>query len=163
MGVTRGKSAEWGRALRVSSARSGDLLGNWIGGAHERSRRPDRDPIRKKLVSREHHIGLDRLALAVGTHLGSIALSHGLFLGTKQGTMRTPWPPFLTSRLWAAGHSLTNLLLCQLALSQIRSRASFLPIASSFWQLHRRNCVVVALTGRPPTNLSQLRPSSSGR
>src|ERR687890_727923 len=55
------------------------------------------DPIRKKLVSREHHIGLDRLALAPWTHLGSIALRNGLFLGTKQGTMRTPWPPFLTS------------------------------------------------------------------
>src|SRR3982751_5963556 len=111
------------------------------------------DPV-GELMSREHPIRLDRLAFALGTHLGSIALSHGLFLGKKQGTMGTPQPLSLTSRLWTAIQSLTNLLLCQEALSQTNSRA-FLPEASSCWQLHSRNCVVMALTGRPSTNRSQ--------
>jgi hypothetical protein len=40
-----------------------------------------------ELVSTEYPLGLDHLALAVGTHFGSMALSHGLFLGNKQGTL----------------------------------------------------------------------------
>ncbi len=55
-----------------------------------------------ELISAQQPIGLDHLALAVGIHLGSMGLSHGLFLGSKQATMRTPKPLSLTRRLWAA-------------------------------------------------------------
>src|SRR5215203_5288561 len=88
-----------------------------------------------------------------------MALSHGLLVGNRQGTIRTPQPPSLASRLWAAIQPLTSRLLCQLALSQIRSRAS-LPLASSRSQQYPRNCVVMELTGRPSTNLSHVCASS---
>ena len=55
----------------------------------------------------------------------------------------------------------TSWLLCQLALSQIRSSTS-LPLSWSLWQLHWRNCVVMMLTGLPSTNLSHV-SLSSGR
>src|SRR3712207_26642 len=97
-------------------------------------------------------------------HLGSIGLSHGLFLGSKQGTIRTPRPLFLTPLLCSLIQLLTSLEVCQLALSQIMSNA-FLPIAASLWQLYSRNWVVMELTGRPSTNLSHVRsricPSAS--
>ena len=49
-------------------------------------------------------------------HLGSMALSHGLFWGNGHATIRTPWPLVLTRRLWAAIQPLTRWLSCQLAL-----------------------------------------------
>jgi hypothetical protein len=81
-------------------------------------------PIRK-LVSRQRSPPGSTTLRLPRTHLGSMALSHGLFLGSKQGTIRTPRPLSLTSRLRVAIQSLTNLLLCQLVLSQIKSRAFF--------------------------------------
>jgi hypothetical protein len=75
-------------------------------------------------------------------HLGSIALSQGLLVGNRHATIRTPWPLALTWRLWAAIHLRTSRLMCQLALSQINSRA-FLPRALSLWQHHERNRVVL--------------------
>src|ERR687898_3566323 len=113
-----------------------------------------------QLVSTEQPLGLNYLALAVNPR-GSIALSHGLLVGNRHGTIRTPWPLALTQRLWALIQPLTSWLLCQLALSQIRSRAS-LPLCLSLWQHQERNCVVMELTGRPSTNLSQV-SLSSGR
>src|SRR3712207_3971061 len=89
-------------------------------------------------------------------HLGSIGLSHGLFLGSKQGTMRTPRPLFLRALLCSSIQLLTSLLVCQQALSRTISNA-FLPIAASFRQLYLRNWVVMELTGRPSTNLSHIR------
>src|SRR5215208_3042908 len=88
-----------------------------------------------------------------------MALSHGLLVGNRHATIRTPQPPSLASRLWAAIQPLTSRLLCQLALFQIRSRAS-LPLASSRSQQYPRNCVVMELTGRPSTNLSHVFSSS---
>src|SRR5215212_1196960 len=94
-----------------------------------------------------------------------MGLSHGLFLGSKQGTIRTPRPLFLTPLLCSVIQPLTSLDVCQEALSQIISNAFFLPIAASFWQLYSRNWVVMELTGRPSTNLSHVRsrmcPSTS--
>src|SRR3712207_3670636 len=81
--------------------------------------------------------------------------SHGLCFGRRQLTILTPSPLSLTRRLCFPSHLLTSLEMCQLALSQIRSR-TFLPISSSFWAHHRRNCVVIELTGRPSTNLSHV-------
>jgi hypothetical protein len=74
--------------------------------------------------------------------LGSIALSHGLLVGNRHATIRTPRPLALTWRLWAAIQLRTSRLLCQLALSQIKSRA-FLSRALSLWQHHSRNRVVL--------------------
>src|SRR5215208_7584458 len=111
------------------------------------------DPL-SKLVSAKQSLGLRDLALP-WIHLGSMALSHGLLVGNRHATIRTPWPLALTWRLWALIQPPTSWLLCQLALSQIKSRA-FLPTTSSLWQLHPRNCVVMALTGRPSMNLSQV-------
>jgi hypothetical protein len=54
-------------------------------------------------------------------------------VGNRLGTIRIPRPLALTSRLWAMIHSLTSWLLCQLALSQMRSSA-FLPFCWSLWQ-----------------------------
>src|SRR3712207_39457 len=88
-----------------------------------------------EFLSTKQPLGLYDLSLTVGIHLGSIGLSQGLFLGSKQATMRTPQPLFLTPLLCSAIQLLISLEVCQLALSQIRSRA-FLPIARSFCQLH---------------------------
>jgi hypothetical protein len=52
-----------------------------------------------QLISSEQPIGLDHLALAMRIHLGSIGLSHGLFLGRRQLMILTPRPFFLTPQL----------------------------------------------------------------
>src|SRR3712207_695557 len=92
-----------------------------------------------KLVSAKQSVGLYHLALAMHPfgldHLGSIALSHGLFLGRRQLTILTPRSLFLTSRLCFPSHLLTWRLMCQEALSQMRTN-TFLPTASSLWQHH---------------------------
>src|SRR5829696_633837 len=118
------------------------------------------DPIRK-LVGSKQPVWLDDLALAVYTHLGSMALSHGLCFGRRQLTILTPRPLSLTSRLCLPSQRLTSLETCQLALSQMRSR-TLLPAASSLSQHHERNRVVMELTGLPSTNLNHV-SSSSGR
>src|SRR5215212_3590257 len=74
----------------------------------------------------------------------------------------TPPPLSLTSRLCLPSHCLTSLEICQLALSQVRSR-TLLPVASSLSQHHERNRVVMELTGLPSTNLNHVSSSSSGR
>src|SRR3712207_8775648 len=48
--------------------------------------------------------------------------SHGLCFGRRQLTILTPSPLSLTRRLCFSRHLLTSLVMCQLALSQIRSR-----------------------------------------
>ena len=73
--------------------------------------------------------------------------------------MRTPSPVRFTARLWARIRPRTSRLTCQEALSQIRSNAS-LPSAASFWAHQRRKAAVTALTGRPSTNLSHIRPGA---
>src|SRR3954469_6091802 len=112
------------------------------------------DPV-GQLVCSEQPLGLRNTLRLECIHLGSMAFSHGLLVGKKHATMRTPRPLSLTQRLWVAIQSRTRWLLCQLALSQIKSRA-FLPLASSLRQPHSRNRVVMALTGLPSTNLSQV-------
>jgi hypothetical protein len=117
------------------------------------------DPV-GEFVSAEQSVGLYNLALAVDP-FGSMALSHGLRFGRRQLTILTPQPLFLTSRLCFPSYLLSSRLMCQLALSQMRTN-TFLPISSSFSQHHERNRVVMELTGRPSTNLSHV-SSSSGR
>jgi hypothetical protein len=113
------------------------------------------DPL-GELVSAEQSLRLDYLAFAMDP-LGLYRIEQELFVGRRQGTIRTPasLPLSLTSRLWAAIQPLTWWLLCQEALSQIKSRA-YLPLCWSFSQHHPRNCVVMALTGLPSTSLSQV-------
>src|SRR3712207_5109548 len=121
------------------------------------------DPL-GELISAEQPLGLYDLPLAVDPfglygvepRALSMGLSHGLFLGSKQGTIRTPRPLFLTALLFSSIHLLTSLDVCQEALSQIISNA-FLPLVASFWQLYSRNWVVMELTGRPSTNLTHVR------
>jgi hypothetical protein len=87
----------------------------------------------------------------VGLHHPSFAVDplrlyrvepRALFLGSKQGRMRTPRPLLLTCRLWEVIHSLTSSEVCQEALSRTRSH-TFLPAASSLWQHHERNRLVL--------------------
>src|SRR5215218_4795694 len=143
-----------------SSARSGDIFGNRQV-LVVRTSEGRANPI-CQLVSREQTVELYNLALAMGTHLGSIALSHGLFMGSKQLMILTPSPLFLTRRLWEAIHSLTSRLMCQEALSQIRSHTFLLPTASSFLEHHERNRVLIPLSGRPSTKRNHTF-SNSGR
>src|SRR5215204_5168911 len=63
--------------------------------------------------------------------------SHGLCFGRRQLTILTPQPLSFTSRLCLPSHRLTSLEMCQLALSQIRSRV-FLPTLSRPSQHHER-------------------------
>jgi hypothetical protein len=105
-----------------------------------------------ELISAKQSLGLCNTLRLPWIHLGSIALSHGLLVGNRHPTIRTPWPLALTWRLWAAIQLRTSGLLCQLALSQINSRA-FLPRALSLWQHHSTNRVVLwsSRVGRPRT------------
>jgi hypothetical protein len=63
------------------------------------------DPL-SKLVSAKQSLGLRDLALP-WIHLGSVALSHGLLVGNRHATIRTPWPLALTWQLWALIQPLT--------------------------------------------------------
>src|SRR2546423_6036556 len=69
------------------------------------------------------------------THLGSIGLSQGLFVGKKQGRMRTPLPWAFTWALCWRIQVRTSLLTCQEALSQMSNQA-VLPWACSWSQPH---------------------------
>src|SRR5688572_19791154 len=71
-----------------------------------------------------------------------MAFSHGLCFGKRQLTILTPSPLFLTFRLCLPSHLRTSLEMCQLALSQMKSR-TFLPSFSSSSKHHERNCVVL--------------------
>ena len=113
------------------------------------------DPI-GKLIRAQQTVGFDHFALAMNP-FGLYRIQPRALLGQRrQLTILTPpVPPFLTSRLCLPSQRLTSPLVCQLALSQMRSR-NFLPIASSFWVHHPRNRVVMPLTGRPSTNLNHV-------
>ncbi len=109
-----------------------------------------------KLVGAEQPLELDHLALAVDPLLGLYGVQPRALLG--QQTAYDPHSSFAAAlfdltRLCFPSQRLTSLEMCQLALSQMRSR-TFLPRASSFSQLlHWRNRVVIPLTGPPSTNL----------
>jgi hypothetical protein len=81
----------------LTSARSGNIFGNGQV-LVMRTVEGSADPI-CQLVSRQQPVGLYNLALGVRTHLGSIELSQGLFLGKRQLMILTPQPLLLTSRL----------------------------------------------------------------
>src|SRR5215217_9062841 len=87
-----------------------------------------------------------------------MALSHGLCLGSRQLTILTPSPLFLTSRLCFPSQRLSSLEMCQLALSQMRI-STLLPAASSFSQHHERNRVVLwnSLASHPRTSTTSPR------
>jgi hypothetical protein len=83
------------------------------------------------------------------THLGSIGLSQGLLLGTRQ-TMRRQPRSCLAWRLWAVIQSCTAWLTCQEALAQMSKRAR-LPWAVKYTASHASKAQVTTLTGRPRT------------
>ena len=79
------------------SARSGSIFGN--GQVLVMWTVEDQAYSLSQLVSCEQSVRLYNLALAMRTHLGSIELSHGLFLGRRQLMILTPSALFLTLRL----------------------------------------------------------------
>ncbi len=101
------------------------------------------DPI-CELISTEQPLGLNYLAFAMDPlPLYSI---EPRALG-RQKARHYPHPGFATTVFDPAvvggdPAPLTSWLLCQLALSQITSKA-FLPLSWSLWQHHSRNCVVL--------------------
>src|SRR5215203_6244368 len=105
-------------------------------------------PVRK-LVCSEQPLRLDDLALGVNP-----LWLDGVEPRTLLRKQATEDPHALAAslmrRLCLPSHLLTSLEICQLALSQMRSR-TFLPIASSFSKLHSTNRVVIELTGLPST------------
>ena len=80
----------------VLSARSGSIFGN--GQVLVMRTVEDQAYSLSQLVSCEQSVRLEHLALTVNP-LGSIELSHGLFLGRRQFMILTPQPLFLTLRL----------------------------------------------------------------
>jgi len=90
------------------------------------------------------------------THLGSIGLSHGLRLGSRQIRRRQPWPVRLTSRLCLLTQSCTSRLMCQEALSQISAKTRT-PSAASCSAAQARKAQVSGLIGRPLTKRSSVR------
>jgi|tagenome__1003787_1003787.scaffolds.fasta_scaffold20590960_3 hypothetical protein len=66
------------------------------------------DPL-GQLMSAEQPLGLDHFAFGVDPLGLYRTLSHGLFVGSRQGTIRTPVSPplSLTLRLWASIQSRT--------------------------------------------------------
>jgi hypothetical protein len=91
------------------------------------------------------------------THLGSMALSHGLCLGKKQLTILTPSPLWLTPRLCYPSQRLISLQMRRVspALSLMRTM-TFFPAAPSFSQLHWRNYLDFS-AHRPAVDESQPR------
>src|SRR5215218_6030923 len=114
-----------------------------------------------KFVSTHQPIGLDHLALAVYPFGLDGVKPRTLFRQKAAYDPHSGFAPalFLTSRLCFPSHLLTWRLMCQEALSQMRTN-TFLPAAPRFSQHHKRNCVVMLLTGRPSTNLSHVSSSS---
>jgi hypothetical protein len=64
------------------------------------------DPV-GELISAEQPLGLNYLAFAMNPLGLYRTLSHGLLVGNRNGTIRTPRPLSLTWRLWAAIQPLT--------------------------------------------------------
>lgn len=80
--------------VNVLSAESRDLFGNskmWF----IRTSKVGPDPL-GQLLCREQAIGFNDSPFAMA-HCGSMGLSQGLFVGKKQGRMRTPFPSCLTA------------------------------------------------------------------
>src|SRR5687767_14878996 len=112
-----------------------------------------------ELISAKRSLGLRDLAFAVDP-LGLYRIEPRALGGQRARYYPNPQAAgFDLAVVGVDPDSHLSWLLCQLALSQISSRAS-LPLASSLWQLHWRNCVVMVLTGLPSTNLSHVSPSS---
>src|SRR5215216_7748249 len=84
------------------------------------------------------------------TQCGSIGFNHGLLIGSRKASIRTP-PPRFTLLLCCLIQLSTFWLLCQVALSQI-SVNTRLPSSANSPQTHSRKSVVTWLTGRPSTN-----------
>jgi hypothetical protein len=77
-----------------------------------------------------------RIARVPWIQLGSIGLSHGLWIGRRRAMIRTP-PSRFTRRWCALIQARTRWLMCQLALSQTRSNAR-LPSDAKRPQTHPR-------------------------
>jgi hypothetical protein len=95
------------------------------------------DPI-GKLVSTKQSIRLNHFALAVNP-LGLYGVKLRTLLGKKAAyDPHSAAAPFDLLGLCFPSHLLSWRLMCQLALSQMRTN-TFLPAASSFSQHHQRN------------------------
>src|SRR5215208_8305868 len=92
------------------------------------------DPIRK-LVSREHHIGLDRLALAVDP-LGLDRVEPRALLGQKAGYYAHSVATVFDLPVVGGEPFLDELALVPACVVPDQEQSLLLPMASSFWQLH---------------------------
>lgn len=114
-----------------------------------------------ELISSKQSLGLCNLAFAVDP-LGLYGIEPRALGGQRARYYPNPLPAgFDFSVVRCDPVSDLSAFVPACVVCQIKSRA-FLPLASSPWQLHPRNCVVMALTGRPSASLSQL-CWSSGR
>ncbi len=114
-----------------------------------------------KLVSAQQPLGLNYLAFAVDP-LGLYRVEPGALDG--QQTWNYPDPTVAGFDPAVMDDDPLSYLMALVPTSvvpdtQIRSKA-FLPLCWSFSQHHPRNRVVMALTGRPSTNLSQVSSNS---
>ena len=144
----RGDGSSKGAHLLVID---GDLLGN--GQVNLMVTAEDlADPV-GKFMSREHPIGLDRLAFAMDPP-GLYRVEPRALLGKKAAYYAHSATAFFDLPVVGGDPAFNELALVPGGIvSQTNSRA-FLPNSSSFFKLHLRNCVVMALTGRPSTNRS---------
>jgi hypothetical protein len=118
------------------------------------------DPV-GELISSQKTVWLDDLALAVDP-LGLYGVKPRTLLGQQAAHDPHSFAAvFDAAVVLSEPSSHLAAYVPAGALSQMRSR-TFLPAASSFSQHHKRNCVVMELTGRPSTNLSHV-SSSWGR
>ena len=118
------------------------------------------DPI-GELVGTEQPLRLDYLAFGVDP-LGLYGVKLRALGGQKARYYPNPLAAFLDVAVVGVDPTSHPMAFVPArALSQINSRA-FLPLCRSFSQHHPRNCTVVALTGLPSKNLSQV-SSSPGR
>src|SRR5215208_6411864 len=77
-----------------------------------------------------------------------MALSHGLLVGNRHATIRTPQPPSLASRLWAAIQPLTSQL--------------FLDQASRLARIVSKSATRVAPNGRTRSHPRTQEPTPGG-
>lgn len=89
-----------------------------------------------------------------------MALSQGLRVGRKQGTIRTP-PARWACWFCARSQVRTTLLPCHEALSQITT--TVIPVVAKHSAHQCKNCVVMALSGLPSTKRSHSASGGAGR
>src|SRR5829696_1405953 len=111
-----------------------------------------------ELISTEQPLSLNYLAFAVNP-LGLYRVEPGALGGQQTRHYSDSMAAGFDTAVVGADPASDLMAFMPACVVQIRSRAS-LPLCLSLWQHQERNCVVMELTGRPSTNLSQVSLSS---